>query len=329
MITRNAPREALLHAILLLLAALTLAPFYFAVNNSMRTNNQVLESQFRPPEALTNSIAFTVHQIAGRPDDIKVRVYDDEAGADIDFSTIEPTVVPYGEAIRLQWRDLSKGYRMAWAEVLNETTWNSLFIVLLTVTGVLLLGSTTAYIFSRHRFPGHKLLFLLILSVLMIPGVLTLVPAYLIVKSLGLLDSYWVMVLPYVSGGQIMAIFLFKGFFDGLPEDLFESARLDGAGHAAIYLNIVLPLSKPIMSVVAILTSMGAWNNFLWPFITVGDDAYLPITAGLYKMSQSALAANVSTMLAGYVVASIPLLLLFVFATKPFVQGVTSGAFKA
>lgn len=325
----NKPQQALIHAILIFLAILTLVPFWFALNNSMRTNNQIMESQFRPPESITNSVGFTIAKLKGDDEAIQIRRIDPGASASIDLRDIEPEVVPYSEAMAAMWRDLSSGYRMAWGEVLNTSTWNSLFVTILSVLGVLLLGSTSAYIFSRYKFPGAKVLFMLVLSVMMIPGILTLVPSYLIVKDLGLLDTYWVMILPYVSGGQIMAIFLFKGFFDGLPEDLFESARLDGAGHAAIYLNIVLPLSKPIMSVVAILTAMAAWNNFLWPFITVADGKFLPITAGLYTMSQSAIAANMSTMLAGYVVASVPLLLLFIFATKPFVEGVTSGAFKA
>jgi ABC-type glycerol-3-phosphate transport system permease component len=160
-------------------------------------------------------------------------------------------------------------------------------------------------------------------------GVLTLVPSFLWVKKLHLINSYWVLILPYVAGGQIMAIFLFKGFFDGLPSELFESARLDGAGHLRLYWHIVLPLSKQIIAVVAIINTLGSWNNFLWPFITNSDENYHVIASGLFVMSHTSVASNASTMYAAYVIASVPLLILFIYATRPFMAGVTSGAFKA
>ena len=127
---------------------------------------------------------------------------------------------------------------------------NSLFVSITSALGVIAIGSVSAYVFSRYRFPGHNALFLAVLSFMMIPGVLTSVPSFLWMKQLGLINSYSVLILPYITGGQIIAIFLFKGFFDGLPQELFESARLDGAGHFAQYWHIVLPLSKQIIAVV-------------------------------------------------------------------------------
>lgn len=223
---------------------------------------------------------------------------------------------------------LTESYRNAW-EVLRPYILNSIFVCAVTAIAVVVLGSFTAYVFSRYKFPGSKALFVVILSFMMIPGVLTLVPSFMWVKQLGLLNSYWVLILPYVAGGQIFAIFVFKGFFDGLPGELFESARLDGAGHFKQYWHLVLPLSKQIVSVVLIVNVLGTWNNFLWPFITNTDAKYHVISSGLYSMSSSQLASNYATMYAAYVLSSIPILILFLYATKPFMSGVTSGAFKA
>jgi ABC-type glycerol-3-phosphate transport system permease component len=230
-----------------------------------------------------------------------------------------------------QWSalgELTQSYSTAW-EVLRPYVLNTIFVCAVTALGVVLVGSVTAYVFSRYRFPGSKALFLVVLSFMMIPGVLTLVPSFLWVKQLGLLNSYWVLILPYIAGGQVFAIFVFKGFFDGLPGELFESARMDGAGHMRQYWNIVLPLSKPILSVVLIVNILGTWNNFLWPFITNTESKYHVISSGLFRMSSSAVASNYASMYAAYVLSSIPMLLLFVYATKPFMSGVTSGAFKA
>src|SRR5206468_4139665 len=152
------------------------------------------------------------------------------------------------------------------------------------------------------------------------PGVLTRVPSFLWVKKLGLINSYWVLILPYIAGGQIIAIFLFKGFFDGLPQELFESARLDGAGHFAQYLHIVLPLSKHIIAVVIIVNILGTWNNFLWPQVANCDSNYAVVSSGLYLMAQTQVQAqgDRSTMFAAYVISAIPLLIQFIYATKPF-----------
>lgn len=257
---------------------MTLLPFVFVLNNSLRSNSEMNHAYFGLPKRALGQ--------------------------------------------------LFDGYAYAW-EVLRPYTLNTILICLVTVFGVLAVSTVSAYAFSKCRFKGKAILFLAILSFMMIPGVLTLVPSFLWVKKLGLLNSHWVLILPYMAGGQIFAIFLFKGFFDGLPGELFESARMDGAGHWKLYWNLVLPLSKPILSVVAIVNVLGTWNNFLWPFITNSDAKYHVVSSGLFLMGQSTVAANHATMFAAYVLASLPLLVLFLYATKPFMAGVTSGAFKA
>jgi ABC-type glycerol-3-phosphate transport system permease component len=227
-----------------------------------------------------------------------------------------------------RWSAMFQSYRDAW-QVLRPYTLNTLFVAAVTALGVTTLGSVTAYVFSRYHFPGHRALFLVVLSFMMIPGILTLVPSFLLVKKLGLLNSYWVLILPYIAGGQVFAIFLFKSFFDGLPGELFESARMDGAGHLRQYWNLVLPLSKQVLSVVLVTNILGTWNNFLWPLITNSDAKYHTISSGLYLLNSSTLATNYSNLFAAYVLSSIPMLVLFLYATKPFMAGLTSGAFKA
>jgi len=229
---------------------------------------------------------------------------------------------------KADWKTMFQSYRDAW-EVLRPYTLNTLFVAAVTAFGVTTLGSVTAYVFSRYRFPGHRVLFLFVLSFMMIPGILTLVPSFLLVKKLGLLNSYWVLILPYIAGGQVFAIFLFKSFFDGLPGELFESARMDGASHLRQYWSLVLPLSKQVLSVVLVTNVLGTWNNFLWPLVTNSDSQYHTISSGLYLMTSSTLNVNYANMFAAYVLSSIPMLVLFMYATKPFMAGLTSGAFKA
>lgn len=326
---RRKRKELMLHCILITLVFLTMLPFIFVINNSMRSSSELYHSFFGIPTAIKDIVRFTWYTVSGSDDRIVLKVAPvDEHGEEILDGKLEEKHLTYGDAMSRSWNQLTKGYRYGW-KYLRGYMLNTFLVCIATVFGVVFIASISAYIFSRYRFPGHKILFLIILSIMMIPGVLTLVPSFLLVKQLGLLNSYWVLILPYVAGGQILAIFLFKGFFDGLPEDLFESARIDGAGHLRLYWHIVLPLSRPIIAVVAILNTLGAWNNFLWPFITNTDATYHVVASGLYLMAQSPAASNPSTMYASYFLSSIPLLILFIFATKPFMQGVTSGAFKA
>jgi ABC-type glycerol-3-phosphate transport system permease component len=321
----------LVHVILLLIAAMTLTPFAFVLNNSLRTNTEQNYSFFGLPHSLESMVKFSWFELRGQRDKIMLRVGDQPEAIATDerrASEIPFRQLGYRDAMSHLWRDATRGYTFSW-QTLRPYLLNSIIVCVATVFGVVIVSSISAYVFSRYRFPGGKGLFLAVLSFMMIPGILTLVPSFLLVKKLGLLNSLWVLILPYVAGGQVVAIFLFKGFFDGLPNELFESARLDGAGHLRLYWHIVLPLSRQIIAVVAIINTLGAWNNFLWPFITNSDDNYHVIASGLYVMSQSTAAANYSAMYASYVLASIPLLVLFIYATRPFMAGVTGGAFKA
>jgi len=321
--------EIIIYVILIFITFLTMIPFIFVLNNSFRTNTEIYHSFFGLPKALTNMARFSWYKISDQDERIMLKITDEQdKDKQLQTRELEAKTVPYGQAMAQLWNKMTKGYGYSW-KILGPYMLNTFFVCFVTAFGVNLFGSITAYIFSRYRFPGRQFLFMLVLSIMMIPAILTLVPSFLLVKKLGLLNSHWVLILPYITGGQIIAIFLFRGFFDGLPEELFESARLDGAGHFTIYWRIVLPLSKQVMAVVLIMNILGTWNNFLWPFITNSDAKYHVVASGLFVMGQSQVAANFSTMFSAYILSSIPLLILFIYGTKHFITGITSGAFKA
>lgn len=310
-------QTGIIHLILILFALLTLVPFGFALNNSFRTNTEMYHGFFGVPQALKNAATATNHIIRG----------EDTAVSLIETDGTETLLAPR-EALSANLNVVVLNYKRSW-KLIRPFMLNSFIVCIGTALGVLLLSSVTAYTLSRNRFPGNRLVYYLIVSAMMFPGVLTFVPAYMIVRNLGLLNTNWAMILPYMAGGQVFAIFIMKGFFDGLPEDLFEAARIDGAGHLQAYLHIVLPLSKPVLSVVLIMNIIGSWNNFMWPFVTQSDGKNHVIASGLYVLATSAFAMDFSTLFAAYMLSSIPLLVLFIYATRPFIQGITSGAFKA
>ena len=220
----------------------------------------------------------------------------------------------------------AENYGVAW-QVVSRYILNSTIVSAASVVGVLLVSSLSAFAFARYNFPFKRLLFLMVISLLMVPGVLTMVPAFVLVKDLGLLNTYGGLILPAIAGQQIFAIFLLRGYMASLPEELFEAARIDGASIFQCYWYIALPLSRPILAVIIIVALLDTWNEFLWPLIVISDDALRTIPIGL-AFFNSQFTTNYGPLMAGYVLSSLPLLLVFLFTSKQFVQGLTAGAVK-
>lgn len=218
-------------------------------------------------------------------------------------------------------------YIEAW-KLISQFIMNSVIVVVLTLVGVILLSSITAYVFARYSFPGRDQLFWLILILLMIPGIISLIPLFVLIASeLKLKDNYLGLLFPYWAGGQVFAIFVLRTFFASLPEELFESARLDGAGHFRLYWNIIMPLSGPILSVVAILNILGTWNDYIWPLLVLSNVKMRTVAIGLTFLRDTKF-PRPGIEMAAYVIASVPMFLLFLATMKTFIRGITAGALK-
>jgi ABC-type glycerol-3-phosphate transport system permease component len=144
----------------------------------------------------------------------------------------------------------------------------------------------------------------------------------------GLLNSHLALVLPYLAGGQVFAIFILRSFLAALPEELFEAARLDGASELQLYARIAMPLCRPIIGTIAVMTTLSSWNDYVWPLIVLSDDTRKTLSIGL-AFFRGAYATTYGPLFAGYVIASLPLLVLFLLTMRAFIAGLTSGAIKA
>lgn len=229
---------------------------------------------------------------------------------------------PFWPTFPLNWSN----YREA-GEIVIPFIVNSIVICGVTCVGVVLIGALTAWVFANYEFPGREILYYLILALLMVPSILTLIPTFVVVSRLHMLDTRWALILPWIAGGQVFAIFILRTFFAALPKDLFEAARLDGAGELAIFARIGLPLSRSILGVVAIFNILGTWNDFLWPLVTLTNKDIFPLVLGLYRF-QSEYYTIWGPLMAGYVIGTIPLIILFMFTSKLFVQGLAAGGIK-
>jgi ABC-type glycerol-3-phosphate transport system permease component len=206
---------------------------------------------------------------------------------------------------------------------------NSLLFGTVSVAAVVLLSSLSGYVFARHRFPGKEALYVAILALMMIPGVLTLIPAFVLVRQLGILDSPWALILPWTAGGQVFGILLCRSFISTLPQELFEAGRIDGASELQLYSRVALPLSWPIMITLAIMHFVGTYNDFIWPLVTITNPAFQVVGVGLRQFVNQWGVVDIGGQMAGYAVSVVPLLVLFTFGMKYYIQGVTAGALKA
>ncbi|MHB9031958.1 MAG: carbohydrate ABC transporter permease [Anaerolineae bacterium] len=222
-----------------------------------------------------------------------------------------------------RWRN----YSSAWLVMKGYIT-NSLIVSISAMLGVVFLSAISGYVFARHTFPGKNVLYLLVLSLLMIPGMLTLIPSFMLINQLGLIDTRWALVLPWMSGGQVFGILISRGYLSGLPEELFEAARMDGATEFDLFTKIAIPLSWPILVTLAIMNLVGTYNDFLWPLLVLTSTSKQVVSVGLREFTQSGM-TDWGPRMAAYTIATIPLLLLFSFGMRYYIQGVTSGAIKA
>jgi ABC-type glycerol-3-phosphate transport system permease component len=192
----------------------------------------------------------------------------------------------------------------------------------------------SAYAFARLRFPFREGIFLGLLALLMIPGLLMLIPQYLILRQIGLLSPtgirpYLGMMLGYVAGQQAFSVFIIRSFFESQPEELFDAARIDGCTEFSAYVKIALPLIKPVLATITIVVLLGIWNDYLWPLIVTTDKRYYTIALGLLRF-QNSLGGVIlyGPRFAGYIVATLPLLVLYAFLMRYFIEGLTAGAIK-
>lgn len=206
---------------------------------------------------------------------------------------------------------------------------NSLVLVAISTVSVVILASVAGYVFARLTFPGKEFLYLLILALMMIPGVLTLTPQYTLMQDLHITNTWWAVYLPWVSGGQVFGIMLCRTFIASQPAALFESARIDGCTELQAYSRIALPLAKPILATLAIMSMIGQYNDFIWPLMVIDSNTKQVITVAI-RVYQSSVNGdlNIGIEMAGFVIATIPLLLLFLAGSNLYIEGITSGAVK-
>ncbi|MET9062533.1 MULTISPECIES: carbohydrate ABC transporter permease [Streptomyces] len=203
---------------------------------------------------------------------------------------------------------------------------NSLLVALSVTAGNLLFCSMLGYALAKLEFRGRKAVFTLVLATLMVPGLVTFVPLYVLTTNLGLTDSLLGLILPFLAGP--FGVFLMRQFIGSLPDELIDAARMDGCGEIAIFRRIILPMTKPALATLGIITFLGSWNNFLWPLVVAQNEDQYTLPVGLALVSSGQDFTRYGVLLAGAAVVLVPVLVVFLLFQRHFVAGIATTGLK-
>jgi multiple sugar transport system permease protein len=267
-------RSFTVHALIVLLAVITMAPLVWMVVASFMTNGEA--SVFPPP-----------------------------------FVPKQPTLDQYVQLFtRLN---------------LSRYLLNSAFLSVAVTFISLVINSMAGYAFAKYRFAGRDSIFKLLIASMIIPAQVTMLPLFLMLNKMGLVNTYFGVIIPGMAG--IFGIFLIRQYALSIPDSLIEAARIDGAGDFRIYWSLILPLCKPILVTLAIFTFMGTWNDFLWPLIVMTDDSMYTLPVALANLSGEHV-QDTELMMAGSVMTVMPVLTVFMVLQKYYLSGIMAGGVK-
>jgi len=222
-------------------------------------------------------------------------------------------------------------YEIAWTEADFALYFrNSVIITAIVIVGVLVTCTLAGYAFARIEFPGREAIFMVLLATLMIPGTVTFIPNFLLVRGEVIpwgswLNSLPALTVPFMSTAFI--IFLFRQFFMGIPHELFDAARIDGAGHLRFLTAVVVPMSKPVIMTATLLTFVVSWNEFLWPLLVTTTPTWRPLGVGLYTFLSEA-GPETHLLMAGAVITVVPVLVVYFITQKQFTEGIATSGLK-
>lgn len=229
---------------------------------------------------------------------------------------------PFSLSFPFHWEN----YARAWDQV-SAYIFNTVFVCVTSVILTFVLSLNAAFFFARYRMPGHKFLWYFFLVLMLMPGVANLVPLFMLIKELNLLNTFYALMVVYITGGQVVQIFILKNFIEDIPQDLFDAAEVDGASPLKQVYHIVLPMSGSVLSTLGILQFISLWNDYVLPLIVMRDDHMLTLAVGLVRMDGEYV-KDWGALMAGFTIASIPMVLIFLFTMRLFVKGLAAGAVK-
>jgi multiple sugar transport system permease protein len=337
--------RALIHATLLVGSAIFLVPFAWLVVTSLKEDEDM--SQFPPVWIPRQQVRIKLggrevglSTTTYRGQRVKVGVLEERDTGDLVLQVLEPPelagqrfIAPRSAVKKIKrFAPVWSNYPDALKFLPPEThyglvyVWNTLVLSVLTIIGTVVASTMVAFSFARLRWPGRDSVFVILLATMMLPGAVTMMPVFLIFRWLGWVDTLKPLWVPAFFGSAFN-IFLLRQFFLTIPNDLEDAAKIDGCSYLGIYRRIMLPLIKPALAAVTIMTFMGAWNNFMGPLIYISSPLKMPLAYAL-QLFQTAHGGEPGLLMAASTMMMMPVLVLFFLTQRYFIQGVTLTGIK-
>jgi len=222
-----------------------------------------------------------------------------------------------------------QNYIQAWTQAKFSVYFiNSVFYTVAVVIGTIIVSSMAAYAFARIRFPGKNFIYIALLIFLFIPIPGSFIPLYVLLVKLGIVDTRLGYIMPLIQSNLAVSLFILRSFFESIPQEIEESASIDGADRFAVYWRIALPLTKPALSTIVIFTALGVWNEFLLALIVFSSQDLMPLQVGIMTF-QGTFFSQYALMMAATSITTVPAIILYILFQKNIIKGVMSGAIKA
>lgn len=276
------------HVLVICILGLELLPFYMMLQISVKDNTTFIQNPWLPPNPII-------------------------PGAD---------AVEGVNTAEWHWSNYEFGIQLIAPYVAN-----TVFVAVLSAAGTLFFALMAAYFFARYKMPGSGFFWAVFLFLMLMPAVANIVPLFELLKSFNLLNQLWALVIVHVAGGQVFNLFVLRHFIEDLPKDLFEAAEMDGASHFQQLMHIVVPMSGSIIGTLAIFIFIGSWNEYLLPLIILRDKELFTLGVGLIYLDGEYV-KQWGLIMSAFFVASVPLIIIFLFCMKLFIRGLSSGAVK-
>ena len=219
-----------------------------------------------------------------------------------------------------------ENYRVGWEHV-GPNIFNTTYVAIITTFFTLTLALIGAFFFARFKVFGSTFLFYLFIVLMLYPGVANMVPTFKLISALGLYNSFWALIFLGVAGGQAFAIFVLRNFLEDIPRDMFDAVEIDGGGMLQQIWYIARPMSLPVLGILGVLQIIGSWNSFVGPLILIRDHSKQQIAVALLHL-EGQYTKQWGELMAGYTIASLPLIVLFFFCMRLFIRGLSEGAIK-
>ncbi len=320
--------KTIIYVLLVIFGLTMIIPFLWMVTTSLKSQTEVNKGKvgFIPREEY---LAYTEDGVEERAKLIQkngdtsiINVFDEKGKIIHSYLSVPNTSLKEVSRIRIHWEN----YILAFKKVpFARYFFNTIYVSIMILIGTLITSALAAYAFARMQFVGRDFLFYFLISMMMVPEPVFLIPSYILLNHMGWIDTYQALIIPWI--GNIFTIFLMRQHFKTIPQELLDAASIDGCSRFGILWKIILPLSKPVIVTSTVFSIIGTWNSFMWPLVMTNSDELRVLQVGLSYFSQEA-SSMTTLLMAASSFSIIPLVVLFLFAQKSIIASSISSGLK-